>query len=117
MRIFRSLLGFYSLLTLGSGTQRRIAQVVRVVDQDLLQRLHVEVKPGDEIRVSTEVDPTVPDCPTVLKDLHPVSTLSEGLHARGLRRREAAQPVCVEQRQDRCGGGMLFPVGSIYNNG
>jgi hypothetical protein len=67
-----ALLGFYSLLTLGSGTQRRIAQVVRVVDRDLLQRLHVEVKPGDEIRVSTEVDPTVPDCPTVLKDFHSV---------------------------------------------
>ena len=67
-----AMLGFYSLLTLAGGTQRRIAQVVRVVDQDLLQRLHVEVKPGDEIRVSTEVDQAVPDCPTVLKDFHPV---------------------------------------------
>jgi hypothetical protein len=63
-----TLLGFYSTLTLGNGTQRRIAQVVRVVDEDLLQRLRVEVRPGDEIRVSTVVDKAVPDCPTVLKD-------------------------------------------------
>jgi hypothetical protein len=63
-----ALLGFYSVLTLRNGTRRRIAQVVRVVDEDLLRRLRVEVKPGDEIRVSTTVDKAVTDCPTVLRD-------------------------------------------------
>jgi hypothetical protein len=66
------LLAFYSVLTLRNGTQRRCGQVVRVLDVCLLQRLRTDVKPGDEIRVSTEVDKTVPDCPTVLKDFCPV---------------------------------------------
>src|SRR5437764_1566765 len=63
-----ALLGFYSILTLANGTQRRIPQVVRVVDEALLQRLRAEVSPGDEIRVVTAVDKCVPDCPTVLLD-------------------------------------------------
>lgn len=45
------LLGFYSILTSRDGTQRRIGQVVRVPDNNLRQRLHAEVRPGNEIRV------------------------------------------------------------------
>lgn len=65
-------LGFYFVLTLRNGTKKRCGQVVRVLDEHLLQRLRAEVKPGDEIRVWTEVDRTVPNCPTVLKDFCPV---------------------------------------------
>jgi hypothetical protein len=67
------LLAFYSLLTLSNGTQKRCGQVVRVLDTRLIQLLRTVVKPGDEIRVSTDVDLTVRDCPTILKDLCPVS--------------------------------------------
>jgi hypothetical protein len=62
------LLGFYSVLALPNGTQRRIPQIVRVVDEALLQRLRAEVSPGEEIRVLTAVDKSVPDCPTVLRE-------------------------------------------------
>ena len=61
-----ALLGFYTDLTLSNGTRRRIPQVVRVEDEALLQRLRAEVSPGEEIRVVTAVDKSVPDCPTVL---------------------------------------------------
>jgi hypothetical protein len=62
------LLGFYTVLTLANGAQRRIAQVVRVLDEVLLERLRAEVQPGAELRVLTAVDKGVPDCPTVLLD-------------------------------------------------
>ena len=62
------LLGFFSALNLRNGTQRRIGQVVRVLDDRLNQRLRTEVKPGDEIRVFTDVDNNVADCPAFLKD-------------------------------------------------
>jgi hypothetical protein len=61
-----ALLGFYSILTMANGTHRRIPQVVRVLDETLLQRLRAEVCPGEEIRVVTALDKGVPDCPTVL---------------------------------------------------
>jgi hypothetical protein len=67
-----ALLGFYSMLTLRNGTRKRVAQVVRVEDEDLVRRLRAEVNPGDEIRVSTAVDKTVPDCPIVLTDFRMV---------------------------------------------
>lgn len=62
------LLSFYSCLTSRNGTKRRIGQVVRVLDDRLRQRLCAEVKPGDDIRVFTEMDNDVADCPTFLKD-------------------------------------------------
>lgn len=68
-----ALLGFFSTLTLANGTQRRIPQVVRVVDEALLQRLRAEVCSGEEIRVVTAVDKDVPDCPTVLLEFSKVS--------------------------------------------
>src|ERR1051326_2285191 len=67
-----ALLAFFTTLTLPNGSRRRLGQVVRVTDLHLLKRLRAEVQPGCEIRVSTEVDNSMPDCPTVLKDFCPV---------------------------------------------
>jgi hypothetical protein len=61
-------IGFYWSLRLRDGTRRRCVQNARVTDERLLQRLRAEVASGDEIQVITEVDKTVSDCPTLLKD-------------------------------------------------
>ena len=62
------LLGFYTTLTLRNGANCRCAQTVCVLDEHLLNRLRNEVNTGDEISVYTEVDPSTPDSPTILKD-------------------------------------------------
>ena len=66
--------GFYSTLLLRNGTKKRCPMVVQVTDEELLQRLRQEVKPGDEIQVCVETDWATEGIPKFLKDFTVIPT-------------------------------------------